>query len=218
MEEGVDYTGVDIAGGPVAMTNPRASQLGLAVPQAELDDALDLSRLEDNVFDVVVSIGALHHTGDFRQAISEVVRVTKPGGLVIGMVYSVFSMRNWIKTPSLMLRTLTSNIRSCGTTVHADEQLRWLSDHNSSGSAAPATEYFSRRALRAILSQYGKASMRTHNFDSLSLSGIDGSRVRHALIKTPFAKLAGLDIYFTLRKALTELPCHFALCAIRLSN
>lgn len=200
ISEGVKYTGIDIAAGPVSMANLRASQLGIKSPLADLGDALNLNHLLENSFDVVVSIGSLHHTGDFRQAISEVVRVTRPGGLILGMVYSGFSLRNWKKYPFLMIRRAIYNLKPGGSVINADEQLRWLSDHNSSGSAAPSTEYLSRRALRAILGEYGTVSIRTRNLDSYTMFGLDGLRVRQALLRTPLPRIAGLDLYFTLRK------------------
>ena len=56
---------------------------------AELGDALDLSRYEDNKFDVTLVFGPLYHLytdEDIDKAISEAVRVTKSGGL-IGLAY-----------------------------------------------------------------------------------------------------------------------------------
>ena len=48
-------------------------------------NALDLSRFEENCFDVVLCMGALYHLGSNEmkmKAISESVRVCKPGGIV----------------------------------------------------------------------------------------------------------------------------------------
>jgi len=48
-------------------------------------NALDLSMYEDNTFDLTLSLGPLYHlytTEDKHQAISEAIRVTKPGGVV----------------------------------------------------------------------------------------------------------------------------------------
>jgi hypothetical protein len=76
-----------------------------------------------------------------------------------------------------------------------------MSDHNSSGEAAPATEYFSRRALRAILSQYGTVEIRARNLDPLPIIGGHFPRIRILFMKTPLARLFGLDLYFTVTKA-----------------
>lgn len=200
MERGVDYWGLDIAAGPVSMANLRAGQQGLSGPRAAVGNALDMPQFEDGTFGAVVAIGALHHTGDFRRAIREVARVTAPGGTIVGMVYSAFSLRNWILSPRLMLTTLRENRRAGGASIAADERMRWLSDHNSSGAAAPSTEYFSRRALRSILSEHGSVTIRCRNLDAIGIRGIGGNLVRRILIATPIARLGGLDLYFEVTK------------------
>ena len=196
MERGVDYWGLDIAEGPVSMANLRASQLGNTAPRAAAGDALDMSEFGDGTFDTVVAIGALHHTGDFRRAIREVARVTKSGGTIVGMVYSAFSLRNWILSPRLMIRTMRHNRKLGGAIIAADERMRWLSDHNQSGTAAPATEYLSRRALRCILAEHGSVTIRCRNLDAIGIRGIGANLVRRILIATPLARIGGLDLYF----------------------
>ena len=48
-------------------------------------NALDLSRFEDNSFDVVLCMGALYHLGsnDNEKAISESIRVCRPSGIIV---------------------------------------------------------------------------------------------------------------------------------------
>ncbi|MDE7298294.1 MAG: methyltransferase domain-containing protein [Lachnospiraceae bacterium] len=53
--------------------------------RAEQGDAVDLSRFEDNTFDMTLVLGPLYHLyerEDQERAISEAVRVTKKGGVV----------------------------------------------------------------------------------------------------------------------------------------
>jgi len=200
MERGVDYLGLDIAAGPVSMANLRAGQLGVSVPRAQVGNALSMGTFADGTFAAVVAIGALHHTGDFRRAIREVARVVKPGGTIVGMVYSVFSDRNWNLSPRLMFRAAWVNRKPGGASMVADERMRWLSDHNSSGTAAPATEYFSRRALRAILAEFGDATIRCRNLDARSVRGFDALRIRKILMATPLSRIGGLDLYFEVVK------------------
>lgn len=47
--------------------------------------------LPDNTYDIVYSYGVLHHTPDPYQGFQEMVRVCKPGGVVIVSVYSLYS-------------------------------------------------------------------------------------------------------------------------------
>ncbi len=54
--------------------------------EAEVVNAIDLSRYEDNMFDVVIALGPFYHlTGEQerRQCVSEIHRVLKDGGIVI---------------------------------------------------------------------------------------------------------------------------------------
>jgi len=200
MGRGVDYLGLDIAAGPVSMANLRAGQLGVSVPRAQVGNALSMGTFADGTFAAAVAIGALHHTGDFRRAIREVARVVKPGGTIVGMVYSVFSVRNWILSPRLMTRTAWANRKPGGASVAADERMRWHSDHNSSGAAAPATEYLSRRALRAILTEFGDVTIRCRNLDAVGIRGFGALRMRKILMATPVSRIGGLDLYFEVVK------------------
>jgi SAM-dependent methyltransferase len=85
---GADVLGVDIASNLVEAGNARAKSLGLTNCRFQEGDASDLRELEDDSFDLVVSIfGAMFASKPFDVA-KEVVRVTRPGGRVV--------MGNWI--------------------------------------------------------------------------------------------------------------------------
>ncbi len=197
MVRGAQYEGVDIAEGPVNMVNLRAQQLEMTPSPAQIGDARDLKAFADNTFDVVLAIGSLHHTGDFDRAITEAVRVCKPNGVVTGMVYSLFSARNWLSRPIRILRCTLSNFNAPYARVKADEKLRWMSDHDSNSTAAPATEYFSRRALRHILEQHGFVTIRSRNVDEIQFLSRLAPRIRSLLIKAGVDRLVGLDLYFS---------------------
>src|SRR5213080_4358146 len=73
---GADVLGVDIASNLVAAGNARAQALGLTNCRFQEGDASDLHELEDDSFDVVVSIfGAMFAPRPFDVA-TEMVRVT----------------------------------------------------------------------------------------------------------------------------------------------
>ena len=193
----LSYTGMDIAPAAVAMCNSRLLQIEGAHRGIE-GDALS-APFSDSDFDGVVAIGSLHHTGDFDRAISEMCRVTKSGGALCGMVYSLFSARNFIFQPIKTCRLAVRNIRT-PVRVKADEKLRWFSDHNQKGEAAPATEYFSRKALYSVLENYGQVQIKAHNLDSLPIPFGIGNNLRKLLIKTKLATWFGLDLYFVVHK------------------
>jgi SAM-dependent methyltransferase len=96
---GANVLGVDIARNLVEAGNARAQSLGLTNLRFQEGDASDLSDLEDDSFDLVVSIfGAMFAPRPFDVA-KEVVRVTRPGGRIV--------MGNWIPNdPTLVAQIL----------------------------------------------------------------------------------------------------------------
>src|SRR5512132_4297089 len=96
---GANVLGVDIASNLVDAGNARARSLGLTNCRFQEGDASDMSDIEDNSFDLVVSIfGAMFAPRPFDVA-KEVVRVTRPGGRII--------MGNWIPNdPTLVAQIL----------------------------------------------------------------------------------------------------------------
>jgi SAM-dependent methyltransferase len=96
---GADVLGVDIASNLVAAGTARAKALGLANCRFQQGDASDLSELDDEHFDLVLSVfGAMFAPRPFDVA-KEMVRVTKPGGRIV--------MGNWIPNdPTLVAQIL----------------------------------------------------------------------------------------------------------------
>ena len=96
---GADVLGVDIASNLVAAGNRRSEEAGLANCRFQEGDASDLNELDDDTFDLVVSIfGAMFAPRPFDVA-KEMVRVTRPGGRI--------GMGNWIPNdPTLVAQIL----------------------------------------------------------------------------------------------------------------
>jgi len=96
---GADVLGVDIARNLVEAGNKRATEEGLTNCTFQEGDASDLHELEDQSFDLVVSIfGAMFAPKPFDVA-KEMVRVTRPGGRIV--------MGNWIPNdPTLVAQIL----------------------------------------------------------------------------------------------------------------
>lgn len=96
---GANVLGVDIAANLVEAGNERVRQLGLTNCSFQEGDASDLHDLEDERFDLVVSIfGAMFAPKPFDVA-KEVFRVTRPGGRIV--------MGNWIPgDPTLVAQIL----------------------------------------------------------------------------------------------------------------
>ena len=96
---GADVLGVDIAQNLVDAGNRRAREAGLTNCRFQHGDACNLNGLQDQTFDLVVSIfGAMFAPKPFDVA-KEMVRVTKPGGRIV--------MGNWIPgDPTLVAQIL----------------------------------------------------------------------------------------------------------------
>jgi SAM-dependent methyltransferase len=96
---GANVLGVDIASNLVAAGNARAQSLGLANCRFQEGDATDLHGIEDDRFDLAVSIfGAMFAPKPFDVA-KEMVRVTRSGGRIV--------MGNWIPgDPTLVAQIL----------------------------------------------------------------------------------------------------------------
>jgi len=96
---GADVRGIDIASNLVEAGNIRAKKEGLSNCRFEEGDASSLQNVDDNTFDMVVSIfGAMFAPRPYDVA-KEMVRVTRPGGRIV--------MGNWIPgDPTLVAQIL----------------------------------------------------------------------------------------------------------------
>ena len=98
-QRGADVLGVDIAANLVAAGNDRAESLGLANLSFQEGDATDLSELDDESFDLIVSIFGAMFAPKPLDVAKEMVRVTKAGGRIV--------MGNWIPNdPTLVAQIL----------------------------------------------------------------------------------------------------------------
>ncbi|NUY82071.1 class I SAM-dependent methyltransferase [Flavobacterium sp. MAH-1] len=96
---GANVRGIDIASNLVEAGNLRAQNEGLSNVTFEEGDACDLENVNDDSFDLTVSIfGAMFAPKPFEVA-KEMVRVTRPGGRIV--------MGNWIPgDPTLVAQIL----------------------------------------------------------------------------------------------------------------
>lgn len=188
MESGANYHGLDIADGPVAMAQHRADMLGKPI-KASQGSALAIP-YPDETFDLVVSIGCLHHTGDLALALREVHRVLKPGQQAMIMVYNALSHRQWLGNPLAAYRRMkTPNFEWS----NADPKLRNAYDFNRQGVAAPSTTFISPGEAKQYLSKY---------FSSVDVvprnigSGIWPRRIwPRSFMNACFEPFFGLDLY-----------------------
>jgi SAM-dependent methyltransferase len=95
---GANVLGVDISQKLVDAGNARVEKFGLTNCRFQHGDACDLSELEDESFDLTVSIFGAMFAPKPHDVAAEVVRVTRPGGRIV--------MGNWIPEDPTMVAQL----------------------------------------------------------------------------------------------------------------
>lgn len=84
-EAGAVVTAVDLTPWAVETTRARLEAFGLAGDVFEADG--ESLPFDEATFDLVFSWGVIHHSSDMDRALAELVRVCRPGGQVVIMVY-----------------------------------------------------------------------------------------------------------------------------------
>lgn len=79
------FTGIDLTEYAVTSTSTRLQHAGLAGKIMQMD--AERMQFPDQSFDFVWSWGVIHHSSDTRQVLKEIVRVLRPGGRAVTMVY-----------------------------------------------------------------------------------------------------------------------------------
>ena len=182
---GADYTGLDIAAGPVEMVNYRM-RIGRLNGRAVRGSIL-AAPFSDQAFDVIVAIGCYHHTGNLQRAIDESYRLLKPGGTLTCMVYNGLSYRRWYSAAWPTLKyCLTPGF------IGSTSEERSAYDRNPDGSAAPHTDFVSRGHLRRMCRRFSRYTARLENATN---EPPFTSWTRERLLATPIPRLFGLDIY-----------------------
>lgn len=188
-ETGADYLGMDIAENQVDLMNHRMRVGGFSGKAIQADFLQ--SDLPDNAFDVVVSVGCFHHTGDIARCVDEAHRVLRPGGSARIMLYNRFSLRQWKDWPWKTLRALL------GVPPELSREQRLQYD-GLDGAAAPITEFTSIRQAKSLFRRFSRLSIHKENCDDL---GLVGSVVlqRKKLLRV-VGPLLGLDLYIDVTK------------------
>ena len=120
---GGNYTGADLTEAALEATRKHFEVLGLN-GRFQKENAEQLS-FPGESFDIVYSHGVLHHTPNIQQAINEVLRVLKPGGQAIVMLYHKRSFNYYVRIMAYMrLRVLGRILSRLGRWNRDRQQLR----------------------------------------------------------------------------------------------
>jgi len=90
---GARVTDVDLSSGHLKLARQNFAARGLSGEFVHQD--AESLEFDDNTFDIVYSNGVLHHTPNTGHVVQEILRVLKPGGRVIAMVYAEDSLHYW---------------------------------------------------------------------------------------------------------------------------
>jgi 2-polyprenyl-3-methyl-5-hydroxy-6-metoxy-1,4-benzoquinol methylase len=82
--------GADLTRASLALGAAAAKRFGLEHVHF-LETDLQRSGLKKGVFDVVYTSGVLHHTADPRASFAEVVKLARPGGMIVVGLYNAFA-------------------------------------------------------------------------------------------------------------------------------
>ena len=123
-KEGFDVTAVELV--PHNYDLLRENAEGIDDLTAYQGDAVDLSRFADGEFGTVLALGPFYHLyerSEIDRALSEAVRVTKPGGVIIAAFLSVHAImfNNYLK--DTLADGLEENFDANWNTRHFAEQL-----------------------------------------------------------------------------------------------
>ncbi len=93
-QAGCDYTGIDLSAHAAAATRRRLELRGLPGTVLQMDATR--MEFEDESFDAVWSWGVIHHSPTTEIIAREILRVLKPGGDFVVMVYHKNSFVYWL--------------------------------------------------------------------------------------------------------------------------
>ena len=166
--------------------------------EAEQGSILD-APFEDNSFDMIVTIGCLHHTGDLQKAINECHRMLRPDGKLMVMLYYAYSYRRWVQARGETLRYFWREAFGYRNVVQPKHETeKWNYDHNSKDEAAPHTDFVSVKSLKSMCKHFSAFERRLENINVEP--PFQNWPSRRALLKTWRPQVIGLEIYATATK------------------
>jgi len=144
---GARVTDVDLSSGHLTLAKENFAVRGLRGRFIQRD--AESLPFDDHTFDLVYSNGVLHHTPNTKAAIEEIVRVLRPGGRVIVMMYAENSLHYW--------RTIFWNmgLREGQLRRYSMGELMSRSvERSENASAHPLVKAYTRSRLKALFSTF----------------------------------------------------------------
>ena len=140
---GAEVTGVDLTRTAVELSRKRFAVSGMSGEFLEVDG----NRLPfaDASFDIVCSMGVLHHVSNPRPMVDEIFRVLRPGGRLIVMLYHRHSWKNLVL---LRLRRLFD--------PHYRGKTQQEALNMNDGDDCPLALVYSRNEAAVLLSRFSQ--------------------------------------------------------------
>ncbi|MBN1104519.1 MAG: class I SAM-dependent methyltransferase, partial [Deltaproteobacteria bacterium] len=155
---GAEAHGIDLTGAALDLTRKRIRSAGL---RAELLQA-DSARLPfaDSSFDLVYSLGVLHHSPRTHESFREIHRVLRPGGKAVIMIYNRNSVLFRLRIPAMKYL----NPRFRGWSIQ--ELCNYLD-----GPGNPLGKFFSRKEITLMMDGFRDLRFRPYFFSHLHFPG-----------------------------------------------
>ncbi|MGQ9628956.1 MAG: class I SAM-dependent methyltransferase [bacterium] len=151
-QNGAIVTGIDLTFEGVRLAKRRFEVFGLAGSFC-VADAENLP-FPDGEFDLVYSIGVLHHTPDTQKSVDEIYRVLKPGGKAIVMLYYEKSLLvRWY------ILFLNGVVNGRLLYLSRDELIARMTD----GRGNPLSKCYTKREARKLFGKFSEVEFEVYN-------------------------------------------------------
>jgi SAM-dependent methyltransferase len=155
---GAEMYALDLTARHLDLTRRRIEIEGLITRAVRADaEALPFS---DDTFDVVYSFGVLHHTPGTQEAVDEIRRTLRRGGLAIISLYHKHSAFYWICT--ILLRGV---IRGGLWKQGYRRLLAGIERRSPESEAVPLVKVLSRRECRRLFARFAATKIRSDQID-----------------------------------------------------
>lgn len=193
---GAEVHGVDLTATAVDLSRKRFELNGLRGDFRQID-GVHLPYPDDH-FDIVCSMGVLHHIADPRPTIEEIARVLRPGGEVILMLYYRWSYKYVVLFR--LKRLLDPRYRG----MNQQEAL-----NRNDGEGCPLALVYSKAEAKALLSRFEDHSFRLNQLTWRQLLLLEPlTRVAGRVFGSPsdnlLARRLGWNLYVHARKPMTR--------------
>lgn len=155
---GATSFGIDLTAKALELTNARLNLAGLEAKLLQAD-ATELP-FPDHAFDLVYSLGVLHHSPNTEQCFGEIQRVLRPGGKIVAMLYNKNSIFYRLRIPAMKF----FNPQFRGWNIQ--EICNYLD-----GPGNPLGKFYKRKDIKRMLKGFSQLRFQPYFFSYLHFPG-----------------------------------------------